>query len=225
MNSLVNGLTIVRADDVAPQPWKNGGGVTRELLRLPLPGGSADEWLLRISLADIEADGPFSPFPGITRWFAVLEGAGVRLRWPGRPVRAMTPAEPPLRFAGADVPGCDLIAGRTRDLNVMVRDDAGEASLGPVGFDEENWLGHASAFGIFTLRAALLHGAAAQPIELPARTLAWCAADKSASRMWWLEEPLANAGSQGQTVDRDTTAPAAPIGYAINLHSPAIPTR
>ena len=224
MSAQYDGPTIVRADDVAPQPWKNGGGVTRELLRLPLlqqaAGGAAEDWLLRISVADIEADGPFSAFPGVTRWFAVLEGAGVRLSWPdGRPDRFMTSSAPPLRFDGADAPGCALLAGRTRDLNVMVRGDAGHASLGPIGFDEENWLGRAAAFGVFTLRAASLHGAAARPLELPARTLAWCAADKSATRMWWLEEPLANADARAQTIVVDAVA------YAINLHSPAAPAR
>jgi environmental stress-induced protein Ves len=41
-------------------PWKNGGGVTRELLAWP--GGG--DWQVRISVAEIEADGPFSSFPG-----------------------------------------------------------------------------------------------------------------------------------------------------------------
>ena len=65
----------VDASTATPVPWKNGGGVTRELLRLP--AGSGEDWTLRISVADIAADGPFSPVPGITRWFAVLTGAGV----------------------------------------------------------------------------------------------------------------------------------------------------
>ena len=41
-----------------PQPWRNGGGVTRELLAWPAGGG----WQVRVSVAEIEADGPFSPF-------------------------------------------------------------------------------------------------------------------------------------------------------------------
>ena len=61
-----------------PQPWRNGGGVTRELLAWP-DGG---DWRVRVSVADIDADGPFSAFPGVERWFAVLEGAGVALRSP-----------------------------------------------------------------------------------------------------------------------------------------------
>src|SRR6218665_1188986 len=67
--------SVVCANDVAPQRWKNDGGWTRELLAWPHPA----DWALRISVADIEADGPFSAFEGVQRWFAVLAGAGVRL--------------------------------------------------------------------------------------------------------------------------------------------------
>ena len=97
-------LKIVRFDDVTPQPWKNGGGVTRELLRLPATG----DWNLRISLADIAADGPFSAFEGVERWFAVIEGNGVRLDWNGRE-RLMDMSAWPLCFDGADAPGCRLL--------------------------------------------------------------------------------------------------------------------
>ena len=72
-------LHVVRADAVEPQRWQNGGGLTRELLAWPDRGGPGGDWALRISVADIGADGPFSAFAGVERWFAVLEGAGVRL--------------------------------------------------------------------------------------------------------------------------------------------------
>ena len=53
-------LNVVRLEDAAPQAWRNGGGVTRELLTWP----NADDWIVRLSVADIEKDGPFSAFPG-----------------------------------------------------------------------------------------------------------------------------------------------------------------
>ena len=60
-------MTVVRAEDVAPQPWPNGGGTTRELLR------AADRsW--RISLAEIVSDGPFSVFGGQHRLLTVVDG-------------------------------------------------------------------------------------------------------------------------------------------------------
>ena len=60
-------------------PWRNGGGVTRELLAWPDP----HDWLLRVSVADIHASGPFSKFPGVDRWFAVLAGGAVSIETAG----------------------------------------------------------------------------------------------------------------------------------------------
>ena len=51
-------LHRVRFDDLPPQPWRNGGGVTRALLTWP----HADDWAVRVSVADITRDGPFSAF-------------------------------------------------------------------------------------------------------------------------------------------------------------------
>jgi environmental stress-induced protein Ves len=85
-----------------PQPWRNGGGVTRELLAWPAGG----QWQVRVSVAEIETDGPFSPFPGIERWFAVLEGGGVLLTIAGAEHRCRA-GDPPLSFSG-DVPAGSL---------------------------------------------------------------------------------------------------------------------
>lgn len=70
---------MVGLDAVASTPWRNGGGATRELLAWPDPR----DWAIRLSVAEVERDGPFSQFPGVRRWFAVLSGGGVRLRVDG----------------------------------------------------------------------------------------------------------------------------------------------
>jgi uncharacterized protein len=107
---------IVFADDIEPVPWQNGGGRTRELLRWPAEG----EWRLRLSLADIEADGPFSAFPGVQRWFVVVRGEGVALDLDGNQ-RQVRPGDAPISFDGVLAPGCRLLGGPTRDLNLMLR--------------------------------------------------------------------------------------------------------
>jgi hypothetical protein len=86
-------------------------------------------------VAEIEADGPFSPFPGVDRCFAVLEGAGVELAWPTRAVR-LTDADDALAFPGESAPRCRLMGGPTRDLNLMLRRGAGVARMtrsAPIG--------------------------------------------------------------------------------------------
>lgn len=168
-------MNLVHLEDVAPQPWRNGGGQTRELLAWPV-----GDWRLRISLADIETDGPFSAFPGITRWFTVVQGQGVVLRFGDR-TETLGAGSAPLRFDGAAAPDCTLIDGPTRDLNLMLR--GGEGVMRPVlagtpweeGFDRR---------GLFTaVRGILRSGAASTP--LPAYTLAWQDPAEGA----WLFEP------------------------------------
>jgi environmental stress-induced protein Ves len=117
-------MNTVRLADCPFVPWRNGGGRTRELLAWP----SADAWQVRVSVAEIEADGPFSAFPGIDRCFAVLDGAGVVLSLPGGD-RRLTPHDDSLHFPGEAAPMCRLIDGPTRDLNLMVRRGAGTASM------------------------------------------------------------------------------------------------
>lgn len=110
------GWNIVRLADIPATPWRNGGGVTRELAMWP----DAGDWAWRMSVADVDKSGPFSKFEGIERWFAVLEGAGVQLDVAGVPHRMGT-ADAPLFFDGAAVTDCELVDGKTRDFNLMVR--------------------------------------------------------------------------------------------------------
>ena len=191
-------MILVDVADAAPMPWKNGGGVTRELLKLPADAG-ADDWTLRISVADIAADGPFSPFPGISRWFAVLTGAGVRLRWPAR-AQHVHVGDAPLHFDGADAPDCTLFDGPTRDLNVMVRQRHASVEVTLAGIGDETWPGHALGLGFFALRPVTLHGANDSPVAMPALSLAWD--DVPAERLlparaWHLQD---NDAAQAHTV-------------------------
>ena len=125
-------MITVRAADVPALPWKNGGGVSRDLLCWP----DAAAWLVRVSLADIDADGPFSDYPGVQRWFAVVEGKGVELDF-GNRRHMQRVGDAPLAFDGAEAPGCRLLDGRTRDLNLMLRGVPGCLRFG-LSF-EEDW--------------------------------------------------------------------------------------
>jgi len=188
------------AANAAPQPWRNGGGVTRELLCLP--AGAGDDWTLRISVADIEADGPFSPFPGVTRWFAAVSGAGVRLgfRNAASGLREVRPGDAPLRFDGADAPDCTLLDGATRDLNVMVRSRHADALVTAAGFLDRAEPGHGPGFGFFALQALNLHGAGAEPVAMPALSLAWCEPPFDASRAWSVSPPQDGGAAREHTV-------------------------
>jgi environmental stress-induced protein Ves len=177
---------VVSLSAVAATPWRNGGGVTRELLAWP----SSQDWQVRISVADIATDGPFSAFPGIERWFAVIEGAGVELRFGDR--AQLVPLGVPLRFDGAAAVHCRLPVGPTRDLNLMA--PAGSGQMRPV-VPGDRMRGEA-ARRLVALYAHQ-HDAALQwrgeTLELPAGTLAWQVHEGEmlgqlrGGSGWWLE--------------------------------------
>lgn len=110
-------MTRVHASDVTPVRWKNGGGITRDLVM------DGPDWRWRLSLAEVAADGPFSAYPGVERWFAVTAGAGVELSFGGSG-SVLRPMDPPFVFDGAQAPHCRLLDGATEDLNLMLRDGA-----------------------------------------------------------------------------------------------------
>ncbi|RWB76961.1 MAG: HutD family protein [Mesorhizobium sp.] len=113
-------MRILRAADYRVMPWKNGGGTTTEIAVSP-DGAGLDEFDWRVSMARVEATGPFSTFTDIDRTLSVLEGAGILLDIAGQPTARLTTASVPLAFAG-DVPtSAALIGGPITDLNVMTR--------------------------------------------------------------------------------------------------------
>ena len=161
---------LVDCDGVTPQRWRNAGGLTRELLAWP--AGAA--WRYRISVADIDSDAAFSTYPGVTRWFAVIEGSGVELDIDGARQR-VSPDCPPLRFAGDAPVSCRLLDGPTRDLNLMLRDSDG---LMRAARDGGAWAPPTGGCGLFATRAGRCWWSG-EPIDgdpfvdMPRRTLLW----------------------------------------------------
>lgn len=121
MKELEPGVKRFALDAIAPTPWKNGGGTTREIAVWP-PGAGMDAFAWRVSVADIVADGPFSAFPGIDRQIALLEGAGVHLQAHDDSFcHKLTAIGEPFGFAGDTAVHATLVEGPTRDFNVMAR--------------------------------------------------------------------------------------------------------
>ncbi len=131
---------IIRRAEGRVMPWKNGGGSTLELLREP--GATPDDPpALRVSIADLTADGPFSAFPHVDRVILLLEGAGVRLRFADREVTLDRQGEP-FAFPGEAPCDCALLRDGgpplVRDLNLMVdrrRHQLTVAPLADAAFD------------------------------------------------------------------------------------------
>jgi environmental stress-induced protein Ves len=97
--------------------WRNGLGWTREIHAAAASGG--EDWDWRLSIAEIEADGPYSTFPGMEREQVLLSGAGLSLAFGGGQERGLAPPHGRQRFDGAAPVQARLHAGRVEVFNVM----------------------------------------------------------------------------------------------------------
>ncbi|WP_445396646.1 HutD/Ves family protein [Zobellella sp. An-6] len=116
--------TLLGPADFVDMPWKNGGGTTRELYRLPAEG----DLELRVSMARVGQSGPFSCFPGIDRILMLVQGDGFELEMAGER-RLVTEPFVPLHFNGEAAVGCRLLGGECLDFNVMTARRWGRAEL------------------------------------------------------------------------------------------------
>ena len=111
-------LEFIPSTQTQRQRWKNGAGWTREILRHPADSESFD-W--RLSMADIESDGPFSAFPGYRRSLILLNGHGIRLSFPDGQIHVMDTPHSRIDFDGGSALQCQLHDGPTQDFNLMWR--------------------------------------------------------------------------------------------------------
>ena len=185
--------TIIRVDEVPAVPWRNGGGVTRELLAWPDPR----DWLLRVSVADIGASGPFSAFPGIDRWFAVLSGDGVRLETEGALPVELTATQDALHaFRGDLATHCTTLGATTRDFNLMAQRAGLQLRQRPLGTGAQ-LVTNAVGAGLFVTHATEVAEGDGPGTPLPAMALAWwpnpqreqlrLRAASARVRGWWFE--------------------------------------
>ena len=106
-------MRIIRFTDLRETPWKNGGGITREIAL----DEDAHGLLWRLSMADVATAGAFSHFDGLTRILTVIKGTGMVLHSNG----AAWPADyaVPVTFDGAAPVEATLAQGPVRDFNLM----------------------------------------------------------------------------------------------------------
>lgn len=105
----MSAIDVRPISSVPVEPWRNGGGITRTI------AARGSEW--RISLAQVERDGPYSRFDGITRVSFVLRGSGVVLRHEATTV-LLEPFEA-VEYDGGKAWNASLVNGPVTALNVM----------------------------------------------------------------------------------------------------------
>jgi uncharacterized protein len=117
-------MQVLRESEYITIPWKNGGGLTREILKVP-PDAAAFDW--RLSLATIATPGPFSAFDGCDRTLVLVRGAGVELDFGPHGQTTLRAPGQLAAFDGAWPTRCTLIDGPCTDLNLIVARARAEA--------------------------------------------------------------------------------------------------
>jgi environmental stress-induced protein Ves len=162
----MSGWHLVSLEAMSAAPWRNGGGVTRELLAWP----DIESWRVRVSVADIDRDGPFSNFPGVRRYFAVLSGQGVRLRVDGVAHEILRQSQP-FAFDGHARAHCELLHGPTRDFNLMLVGATGDAERVSGTFEAQGRAG--TMVLVYAGNGATVTDQEGGSQQVPPHTLAW----------------------------------------------------
>jgi len=144
----------VQLASLPPIAWKNGAGVTCTLAVEP-EGASFDEFLWRLSFAEVNAAGDFSPFPGVDRTLMLWRGHGMVLT--SKNSNAVTLSQPLEAYAFR---GEEEIAGRpadgpTIDFNVMVR--RGRAHAAIHRYESETVIASGARWAIFVCAKGGFH--------------------------------------------------------------------
>ncbi len=108
-------------------PWKNGGGETCELYKIPHPTNPQD-FVFRISMATVSQSGPFSVYEKIDRTLVLLEGEGMKLQFKDRSLN-LDKKLAPIYFKGEELIECELLNGACTDFNIMIDRNWGNCTL------------------------------------------------------------------------------------------------
>jgi environmental stress-induced protein Ves len=110
-------IKIIRRSTFTALPWKNGGGITHEVVRVPPTG---DAFLWRVSVAQIDSPGPFSDFAAYDRKMVLLRGSGIALQFGSGKQCELRSVGDFVEFDGAIATRCELLDGPCMDLNLIV---------------------------------------------------------------------------------------------------------
>ena len=116
-------MIVIPPQQFTKMPWKNGGGVTHEIIKREENG----KLIWRFSVADVTSDGPFSKFEGLSRILTVIEGGGLMLATGQSWIEAL-PFEP-VAFSGDAPITSTRLNGNVQDFNVIFDPAAVSASV------------------------------------------------------------------------------------------------
>ncbi|MEX3955478.1 HutD family protein [Trinickia sp. EG282A] len=118
----MSAIDVRALSSVPVEPWRNGGGVTQTLAT------HGTEW--RVSVAQVERDGPYSRFDSIARVSFLLRGKGVTLRHRASVIRLapLTAVE----YDGGTEWDATLVDGPVTALNIMTAAGRYRTTVNPI---------------------------------------------------------------------------------------------
>lgn len=143
---------LVEHDSFRRMRWRNGGGSTLELY-VERHVDYADP-VLRVSVADVNEDGPFSVFPGYDRTLTLISGHGMTLKYDEQSEDVLG-----YRFASASFEGeiqthSLLHDGATQDFNVFTLRKHYTHSVSVLPDEKNEWYNeHAHRLLIYSVEA------------------------------------------------------------------------
>ena len=140
-------LQLIRQSDFVEGRWRNGMGTSWDIVTERDQGAAEFSW--RLAKARIDAEVPFSIYPGMDRVFMQLQGNGLDLQFEGGRVIKVHESFVPHRFS-CDIPlNCKLLDGPCLDLNLFYARDRFEVDarvVKPAGRQELPVAGPAAVF-------------------------------------------------------------------------------
>jgi environmental stress-induced protein Ves len=158
----------LKKTEYRPMPWRNGGGVTTEIV-VGREGLASDDprFVYRVSIADVASDGPFSRFDGYDRHIMLLEGQGMTLDAGPHGTIDLRECLRPRSFSGDwDVRGT-LVGGPVRDYNVIVDRARASATLAVHTLDAPLVMKERGIWIVHVLDGALVDAALGETLYAP----------------------------------------------------------
>ena len=205
--------------ELTSEPWRNGGGNTRTVASGDTGSENLsgdDDWTWRVSIADINADGPFSLFPDVQRQLTLLAGEGLVLVGEQRTWRASQTGDV-LAFPGAARVRAHLLGGPVQVWNLMLRGDAWRGQVRMWRYNGDEWMqpftaGDARAVFVYVLSGELALRGSHQMDGIADITLA------AGQGLWLSHPPL---GLRMLLLSAPTLALTTEISAPYSHHQPA----
>lgn len=123
----------LKFSDCKSMPWKNGKGPTKQIKIFPDDASiEKNDFIWRLSSAEVCESGPFSVFPNYQRILTVLEGQGLKLSYENNKEACFANIDSTkvIEFRGDDQIFCQLIGSKVLDLNFIYQRNQIKAEFG-----------------------------------------------------------------------------------------------